>query len=150
MLVSLLATAALFQAPAAPSVEVVPTKPSFTVGSQVRARVTLSFAEGLHAYQNPPTKDYQIPLTVNAGDDSFRIIKVYYPKGSDFQMAGEDEPSKVYEGQIQVTVVARPKRAKAGKVTLPLSIDVQQCNAEACFPPEVVKASTEVQIVEKG
>jgi DsbC/DsbD-like thiol-disulfide interchange protein len=99
--------------------------------STVKGLVTIVFAEGLHGYQNPPTMDYQIPVTVQS-DSKGNAIKPVYPKGTIKEFAGEK--SAVYEGTVEIPFTfAAPK--KAGTSILTLKVGYQQCNDSGCFPP---------------
>ena len=58
-------------------------------GEEVKGTVTAVFAPGLHGYQNPPSKDYMLPVKVSAGEGT-ALKSVNYPKGH-LEMAGGEE-----------------------------------------------------------
>src|SRR5579885_2299109 len=74
----------------------IPSKPA-KAGDKVTAAVTPEFAEGLHAYQNPPGEDYLIPVSVKATSKDVILVSCKYPKGGDAIVGGSTTPVKVYE-----------------------------------------------------
>lgn len=115
-------------------------------GILAKGEAEISFASGLHAYQNPPSQEYQIPLTLKTTTKGFETVTVRYPAGTDFLMAGESEPSKVYEGTIRVPFDLRAPK-KAGTYEIQVKIDLQQCDAQSCFPPETVTAKAKLKVL---
>ncbi len=117
-------------------------------GKPVKGVVTVTFASGFHAYQNPPTKDYMIPLKV-AGAAGTKLLKASYPAGITVKVSSEPEPIQVYEGSVQipVTLVAP---AKPGAQKLALTVSYQQCNETQCFRPreQSVEATVTVKQAE--
>src|SRR5512142_2997454 len=69
-------------------------------GSKVKGIVKVSFPAGLHGYQNPPSKDYMIPLVVKANAKDPKLASVAYPKGVARKPAGGKGEARVYEGTI--------------------------------------------------
>lgn len=114
-------------------------------GAKVQATVVVTFAEGLHAYQNPPTSDYQIPVKVTLDSKTFTMAKPAYPKGVMLSIGGDPTPAGVYEGTIKIPVVITlPKKAGASEVKV--TVSYQQCNDQACFPPSTVSATAKLTI----
>ncbi len=113
-------------------------------GSTVKASVTIKFAEGLHAYQNPPAKDYMIPVQVVSGTKGF-TIKIAYPKGQAEKVAGEDQAVPVYAGEVKFPFEFKAP-SKAGIYKFDLIVKYQQCNESGCFPPGEVKIAGSVMI----
>lgn len=111
-------------------------------GQVVKAIVVVEFAEGLHAYQNPPTADYEIPLQVACGTKGI-AVKAKYPKGAVKNVNGAE--SAVYEGLVEVPIaLTMPKRA--GKQSIKLTVSYQQCNESTCFPPGKVQIEAKVDV----
>jgi DsbC/DsbD-like thiol-disulfide interchange protein len=133
-LLPLLAVATAQGPDEAPTASLKFAKPSATANATVKATLSLTFADGLHGYQNPPAEDYQIPVNVSVVEKGFKLVKVTYPKGSDFTMEGEQKPAKVYEGTVQIPLELKAA-AKAGTYNVTIKVDYQQCNASSCFPP---------------
>lgn len=117
-------------------------KASAAPGATIKGTLTITFADGLHGYQNPPSDQYQIPVKVSVIESGFKLLKATYPKGTDFTMAGEEKPTKVYQGTIKIPVEIKAS-AKPGTYNVNVKLDYQQCNESSCFPPgEVVAKGT--------
>lgn len=115
-------------------------------GKSFTATLSITFAEGLHGYQNPPTDPTLIPVTVKLADKVFKLVSVAYPKGVPASVGGETKPVNVYEGTVKIPIkLIAP--AKAGKAVLSVSIGYQQCNAASCFPPGTLAAKTSVVVM---
>lgn len=102
------------------------------VAEKIRGTVVVTFAEGMHAYQNPPSQDYMIPLEITAGNDRTRLISVDYPRGIE-KMAG-GEMAAVYMGEVSIPVVVAATSG-AGEQSLALTVSYQQCDDDQCFMP---------------
>jgi DsbC/DsbD-like thiol-disulfide interchange protein len=141
---SLIAMAIVGQMPAEPALAV--TLPSKArPGQIVKGTATLIFASGLHAYQNPPAGEYEIPVKLTVGDKSFVLVKVSYPKGKELTMPGESKPSKVYEGKTAIPFQLKAS-AKPGVYKLPIRVEYQQCNASSCFPPSSIETKVSLTV----
>lgn len=113
-------------------------------GEKVKATLTVGFGSGLHAYQNPPSESYMIPVTVTSKGVS--LVKAAYPKGVDAAVGGDTKPVKVYEGTVQIPILLLAP-AKPGTYSAALTVRYQQCNATSCFPPGTVAANANFSVV---
>jgi len=139
--VGLLAAAALAQR-AAPTVTL--SLPATAAPkATVKAKVKVVIPAGWHAYQNPPSKDYQIPLTIEAADKTLKGLKVAYPKGEEHDVAGE--LSAVYNGTLEIPITFTAN-AKAGKQTVKLKVGWQMCDAGSCLPPSSADVTATITI----
>ncbi|MDI9640926.1 protein-disulfide reductase DsbD family protein [Kamptonema cortianum] len=103
-------------------------------GGYARAVVTLTFADGLHGYQNPPSEDYQIPVQLQTLEGTGKVLMVKYPEGEPHVMGGETKASMTYGGTVRFPVLIElPK--KVGKVEVGIRVRYQQCDESACYPP---------------
>jgi DsbC/DsbD-like thiol-disulfide interchange protein len=135
------AGAALAQAPA-PRVQLeLPN--SIRAGQTVKATIVVTFSSGFYGYQNPPTKDYQIPVKVESAVRGLTLSKITYPKGVRMTVAGE--ASDVYTGTIRIPIEFRAQ-STAGRQAIRVKVSFQQCNDDACFPPGSVEASGTLQV----
>src|SRR4051812_12948563 len=89
------ACAGFAQGNAAPTVKITLPKEA-KAGSKVEASIEITFADGLHGYQNPPTDQYQIPVKVSLETKGFTLAKVTYPKGVMRATGGDTKPAGVY------------------------------------------------------
>lgn len=117
-------------------------KATYKAGEDIKGTVTVTFGPGLHGYQNPPSKDYMLPVRVNAGAGTV-VKSVSYPKGH-MEMAGGEEAA-VYSGTVSFPVVIEAPK-DTGKKTLNLGFFYQQCDANACYIPGTVDVSAEVTV----
>lgn len=148
LLMSIWAVAALAQ-DTPPKVQLKLDKPTAVAGSLVKGTVIVTFERGLHGYQNPQKNPSLIPVAVVAADKTTKLGKVVYPKGIDMRVPGEDEPVKVYEGTIRIPVQFTAPD-KAGKTTLKIKLNYQQCTDSNCFPPSSVTASASLDVTKKN
>lgn len=122
-----------------PRVSVVTPQTAVKPGSKVTVTVRVVVPSGLHAYQNPPSDRFQIPLTVVVDGNEFRVGRITYPRGVPYQMKGADETSMVYMGTVNIPVeVTVPNRA--GRFRMPITVRYQHCSDRTCYPPKQVKA----------
>ncbi|AIE87501.1 protein-disulfide reductase DsbD domain-containing protein [Fimbriimonas ginsengisoli] len=141
--------AALAQSAAAPTATLKFAKDKVPGDSVVKAILTVTFAEGLHGYQNPPSDQYQIPLVVKVSEKGFTLVKAEYPKGVDFTMPGEAKPAKVYEGAITIPLEIKTNK-KPGTYNVNLRVEYQQCNANSCFPPGAFTVKAKLAVTKPG
>ncbi len=113
-------------------------------GSLVKGQVTMVFAAGLHGYQNPPTLEYQIPVTISAAEGT-SLIHVKYPAGEPATMAGETSPSMTYHGTVTFPVAFRAPR-KVGPAGVEVKVRYQQCDDSSCFPPGTLSAKAQFTV----
>lgn len=137
------------QGDTAPKVSITVPKTTVAAGKPVQAILTVTFAEGLHGYQNPPTDPTLIPVVVKSADALFKVTKVSYPKGTPAKVGGESAPVNVYAGTIKIPVTLTAP-TKLGQATLTLKFDYQQCNEQACFPPNSITAKLNLTVVKAG
>jgi len=144
-----LAAAAFGQGGTPPTATLKFDKPSAVPGATVTGTLTLTFAEGLHGYQNPPSDEFQIPVKIEVVEKGFTLVKASYPKGVDFSMAGETKPAKVYQGKITIPITLKAA-TKPGTYNVNIRVNYQECNANSCFPPGVVVVKDALKVAKKS
>ena len=125
---------------------VVVTGPTTAVhGKTVTVTVKVTFAEGLHGYQNPPSNPDLIPIKLSLDNKDVKVKTIKYPAGKDESVGGDPAKVRVYENTISipVTIVAPTKK---GKIKLAFRLDYQQCNSQACYPPDTVNGSASLTV----
>jgi DsbC/DsbD-like thiol-disulfide interchange protein len=132
---------------ARPAASVAVTSKHVVRGQEFKARVTVDIPSGWHGYQNPPSQDYQIPVSVEGKGNAFRLLKAEYPAGTLEDAAGEK--SMVYSGKVQIPVTFKAG-TKVGRQTLTVKVSYQLCDAGSCLPPSSVEAKTTVNVVRKA
>jgi hypothetical protein len=120
---------------------------SIAAGHTFKATLTVKFADGLHGYQNPPSTEYDIPVSVKLSSGPAKLVKVIYPKGVNMTVTGETKPVSVYTGTVTIGLVL-----KSGTASGPIVFDVnyQECNDTSCFPPDTIKVKSQLTVHSKG
>jgi len=145
------ATVGSSPAPVSSSADVVKiTSPQVSVdaGSSLDAVIKVSIKPGFHINANPPTFSYLIPTEVTAGKAEGIVPgKPVYPAGEKRKFQFADQPLSVYEGDARVTVPLRVEGSAAkGARTLPITVRVQACDDEQCYPPTTLNATIQVEV----
>src|SRR5690349_6523892 len=100
---------------------------------------------GYHINANPATFPYLIATEVTSEKvEGIDVGKPIYPPAVKKKFQFAEEPLAVYEGNLNVSLpyVARTGGAK----TLPISVRVQACDQEKCFPPATLKATVNINV----
>ncbi len=127
----------------APSAKAKVDAASFKAGKAGKGSVTLTFADGWHGYQNPPSNEFQIPVKLESLTKDV-AIKVAYPKGVEKELMGEK--TAVYEGAVTFPFTfTAPK--KPGTYKVKLKVSYQQCNDQSCLPPGTITLEVPVKVV---
>lgn len=126
----------------APEISVKLNQATGVAGGPVRGTATITFAPGLHGYQNPPSQDYQIPVSVSVGEETFRPVKIKYPVGEEHKVGGENEASRTYSGTVSIPFVLKSP-SKPGKHTISVKVRYQQCTDSMCFAPKTTTQAVE-------
>jgi len=129
-----------------PTVELGKVAATVVAGSAVSTTVTITFAEGFHGYQNPPSDPYQVPVSVTVPDKRFLVYGVKYPKGEPFFMEGDDKPTMAYLGATRLPITFKAP-AKPGKYTVPFEVKYQQCTNRDCYAPQTVNLTASIEVV---
>lgn len=138
------ATLALGQPAQAKAQLAIPSK-SVPAGSAVKAVVRLVIPAGYHAYPNPPSKDYMIPVKVSVLSKDWALKEVAYPEGKEAPVPGEPVPIRVYEGTVEIPVVlVAPK--KPGNSWIRIGVNYQLCAGAECYPPEEAHAGAKLMV----
>lgn len=131
--------------PDPPTVTIETTATSAKPGDEVEATMTVTFATGLHGYQNPQTDESIIPIEVKGGE-GVELVKVDYPKGeSKIIEAISPDPYFLHSGTITI-----PIRFKAPSAVpadgIPFEFHYQQCSDVTCFAPDKVDISLKLAV----
>jgi hypothetical protein len=112
------------------------------------AVVTLSISQGFHINANPATYSYLIATEVKANKvEGITVGTPGYPAPEKKKFQFADQPLAVYEGGVRVKLNLRPeKNAAAGPRSLPITVRIQACDNEKCFPPATVNATIAVDV----
>lgn len=106
-------------------------KPGASSGTGI---LILTLPSGFHGYQNPPMRDYEIPVKIESVSKAF-TLKPKYPKGALISAAGAE--TLAYEGEVRIPFTFNlPK--KPGAYSIEVKASYQLCNDSNCWPPESV------------
>ena len=110
------------------------------------AIVTLSISPGFHVNANPATFPYLIATEVKADKiEGITVGPPSYPAAEKRKFKFAEQPLAVYQGEVRVRLSLRTeKNAAAGPRSLPITVRIQACDEEQCFPPATVKATIAV------
>jgi hypothetical protein len=123
----------------------------------VDALVTLSISPGFHINANPATFSYLIATEVSHTvdpDESLPMMgKPIYPMPVTKKFAFADKRLAVYEGEVSVKLplhLPDPKRTygqiRSGPLSFPITIRVQACDEQQCFPPATINSTISVTV----
>lgn len=112
-------------------------------GKTIKGSVTVTFAEGWHGYQNPPSDPYQNPVALSMKAKYVKLGKIVYPVGIIKDLAGTK--TAVYEGTITIPFeIIAPKKAQI--LALAFTLNYQQCDDSTCLPPGSVQFKGTVKV----
>jgi hypothetical protein len=112
------------------------------------AVVTLSISPGFHVNANPATFPYLIATEVKASKvEGVTVGAPSYPAAEKKKFQFAEQPLAVYEGEAGVKMNLRTeKNAAVGSRSLPITVRIQACDNEQCFPPATVNATIAVEV----
>ena len=121
---------------------------ALNAGGSLDAVINVSIQPGFHINANPPTFSYLIPTEVTAGNTAGIIPgKPVYPAGEKRKFQFADQPLSVYEGDARVILpLGVEGRAAKGALSLPITVRVQACDDQQCYPPTTLKAAIQVEV----
>jgi DsbC/DsbD-like thiol-disulfide interchange protein len=119
---------------------------SISPNSSAEAVVTLSISPGFHINANPATFSYLIATEVTPGKmANITAGSPTYPAPVKKKFQFAEQPLAVYEGQIPIKLTLRAeKNATSGPLSVPITVRVQACDEEKCFPPATVSSTISV------
>ena len=120
-----------------------------SAGEDAVATVVLSVTTGFHINANPATFPYLIATELEVGNGYGMVTagKPFYPRAQTRQFKFAEEPLAVYEGAVRITLPVRTtSKATRGSITLPISVRVQACDEEKCFPPGTLNTMIPIEV----
>lgn len=117
----------------------------FSLAGSGSIEVPIRIDQGYHVNANPATFPYLIATEVTAEKvEGIDAGKPVYPSAVKKKFEFADQPLAVYEGNVNVTL---PLTAHfTGTRSLPISVRVQACDQEKCFPPATLHASYPITV----
>ena len=141
-------------------VKVIDTNVSIPAGGKSDTTITLSISPGFHVNANPATFSYLIATEVQRLPmiDGYCVAmeKPVYPAAISKAFSFAEKPLAVYEGEVAIKLRLRltqpgeegcHARANTGvSFSVPISVRVQACDQEKCFPPDTLHATVAVEV----
>jgi hypothetical protein len=129
-------------------------------GESADAIVKLSISKGYHVNANPATFPYLIATEVKPviDPDGFcaRTGTATYPAAKTETFAFAEAPLAVYEGDVEVRLpfTIPPQKSSGCYIyptagsngSLPITVRVQACDTEKCFPPATMNATIPIEV----
>jgi hypothetical protein len=121
---------------------------SIPAGGNLDARVLVSISPGFHVNANPATFPYLIATELTTGKAEGITVGVpAYPAAVKRKFQFEPQPLAVYEGDAPIQLSLRAeKTAGAGSRSLPITVRVQACDEEKCYPPATLNSTISVTV----
>jgi len=129
-------------------VKVNSTSTAIPAGSSGYATVSVSISSGYHVNANPATFPYLIPTELKADKiEGITANKPSYPPALTRKFQFADQPLSVYEGEAPIKLPLRATgNAAKGIRPLPITVRVQACDNEKCFPPATLNSYVSVEV----
>lgn len=126
---------------------------SIDPGSNADAIVAFTISTGFHVNANPATFPYLIATEVSHTpnpEECVNVGKSVYPKAIYKKFAFAEKPLAVYEGDVNVRLpLSLPKAGKCksgAQFSLPITIKVQACDEQECYPPATLNSTISVTV----
>ena len=120
---------------------------NISANGSTEASITLLIMPGYHVNANPATYPYLIATEVMPGKaEGISAGKPKYPGAKTQKFEFADEPLAVYEGETEVKLPLKADTKAAGQISLPLSVRVQACDKEKCFPPATLNTGLQITV----
>jgi hypothetical protein len=112
------------------------------------AVLRLSILPGYHVNANPATYPYLIATSVTpATADGLEVGSPSYPAAKQQKFQFAEEPLAVYDGETTISLALRAQAgAQTGPRSLPVTVRVQACDDEKCYPPANVAVTIPVEV----
>jgi hypothetical protein len=117
-------------------------------GGNIDAKVLLAVSPGFHVNANPATFPYLIATEVTTGKvEGITVGAPVYPDPVKRKFQFAEQPLAVYEAEVSIRLNLRAeKNAAAGPRSLPITLRVQACDEEKCYPPATLNSTISVTV----
>ena len=120
-------------------------------GSQLKFALKLQIEDTWHINSNKPNEEFLIAseLTVQTGEN-FNLLSISFPDAKEYNFGFSDLPVSVFEGEIYAGGIIQVNETTAlGKYEIPVEFTYQACNDMTCMPPNSIKDTIRVEVVDK-
>ncbi|MFA3781445.1 protein-disulfide reductase DsbD [Melioribacteraceae bacterium 4301-Me] len=116
--------------------------------SQLKLAVAADIDSSFHINSNKPHEDFLIATQIKINSDTFKVIKIEYPKAQDIKLSFSEKPVSVYQGKVLFGVLIQvPDSLEPGSYKIPVEMTYQACNDQSCLPPANLKSEVEILVV---
>jgi len=129
-------------------VRVTPGGVSISAGGSTDATVAISISPGYHVNANPATFSYLIATELTPQKiEGVTAGKPVYPAFEKKKFQFADAALAVYEGEAHIKLPLRAaSNAAKGMRPLPISLRVQACDNEKCYPPANLNSYIKMEV----
>ena len=129
-------------------VKVTPGSMSVSAGASADGALIISISPGYHVNANPATFPYLIPTELTPQKiEGVTTGKPRYPPSEKKKFQFAEAPLAVYEGDAQIKLPIRAASAAVkGMRPLPITLRVQACDHEKCYPPANLNSYISVEV----
>lgn len=119
------------------------------VGGSFRGALQVRLPRGYHVNSNKPRDPLLIPIVLSiAPPPGITVTEIVYPKPTDLQQQGSDQPLSVFEENFTIGAAFVADKAMAlGEVSVAATLRYQACDEKMCYRPSDVQASWPVRVV---
>lgn len=124
------------------------TSATIAKGGSTDTTINLTVSPGYHINANPATFPYLIATEIKAGNtEGITSDKPIYPVAKKQKFEFAEEALAVYEGNVDIKLPLKASAtAVTGERTLPITVRVQACDTEKCFPPATINTKIAVEV----
>jgi len=129
-------------------VKVATSPVQLAASGSVNAVLRLSISPGYHINANPATFSYLIATEVTPKKvEGIEAGKPSYPAAKKQKFEFAEEPLAVYEGDTTISLSLRAgPNVQPGSRSLPVTVRVQACDNEKCYPPANVDVTIPIEV----
>ena len=122
------------------------------LNSQLKIAVEVKIEAGWHINSNTPNDEFLIPTSFDLlSEKNFEITKIKYPDPLILRLSFSDQPVSVFEGEFFLgAIIDIPENLELGNHQIPVELYYQACNDQTCEPPQDVKATLEITVVDSS
>ena len=119
------------------------------LNSPLTIAVKVNIEKGWHINSDSPNDEFLIPTSFDLlSDRNFEITNILYPDPLVLNMSFSDEPASVFEGEFFIgAIIDVSEDLELGEHQIPVELYYQACNDQACEPPQAVKSTLEILVV---
>lgn len=118
--------------------------------SQLKFALKINIEDTWHINSHKPNEDFLIASEITAElSNNFKLLTVAYPTPHEYNFGFSDVPVSVFEGEIFIGgIISVDANTPLGNYEIPIEFTYQACNDVTCLPPNSVKDTVRVDVVD--